>query len=63
RFARQLRTGRHFGMLLQQLPSGRGPSLQGPPASCERVHCHRDPSRRGLHSEVALQFPLLSGPI
>ncbi len=33
RFARQLRTGRHFGMVRQHLPSGSGPSLQGPPAS------------------------------
>ncbi len=65
---RRLRTGWHFGMALQQVPSGSGPVSQGPPQSFERVHFHVpfvSPSLStswGLHSVVARHSPFGPGP-
>ncbi|WP_125182712.1 hypothetical protein [Minwuia thermotolerans] len=54
--------GVHGGCCMQHVPSGIGPSAQGPPADGDRRHSQRSPLRNGVHSVVPPHEPSKFGP-
>jgi hypothetical protein len=65
RQTRNVGTGEHFEIGRQQLPSGIGPDSHGSPGRVQRQRPLVSPglvSNTGLHSAVARQRPLESGP-
>ena len=54
--------GEHFGIGLQQLPSGSGPLAHLPPAASLREQFQRPFFITGRHSATARQTPPLPGP-
>ena len=65
RQTRNVGTGKHLEIGRQQLPSGNGPDSHAPSGRVQRQRPFVSPgfvSRTGLHSAVARQRPLASGP-